>query len=62
MLGVGWLPGTMGGGIRSSAADYLSEPKPNLDILTGAQVTKVLFSEGAEPVATGVEYAAEAGG
>lgn len=52
----------MGGGIRSSAADYLSEPKPNLDILTGAQVTKVLFSEGAEPVATGVEYAAEAGG
>lgn len=58
MMGVGWLPGTMGGGTRSTAADYLANAPPNLNILTGAQVTRVLFSEGEEPTAIGVEYAA----
>jgi hypothetical protein len=56
MLGIGWLPGTIGGGIRNSSANYLMESKSNLDILTGAQVTKVLFSEASEPTAIGVEY------
>lgn len=62
MLGIGWLPGTIGGGIRNSSANYLAQPKSNLDILTGAQVTKVLFSEGDEPTAVGIEYASGPGG
>ncbi|KAF8319793.1 alcohol oxidase [Clavulina sp. PMI_390] len=61
MMGVGWLPGTNGGGIRSTPADYLATPKSNLDILTSAQVTKILFdTTGDIPVATGVEYARDA--
>ncbi|KAF9517671.1 GMC oxidoreductase [Hydnum rufescens UP504] len=59
-LGVGWLPGSNGGGVRSSSTDYLTAEvvkRPNLHILTGAHVTKVLFNnEGDEPVATGVEF------
>lgn len=65
MMGVGWLPGTMGGGYRSTAADYLTDEvraRGNLEVLTGAQVTRVLFEqkEGEEPVAVGIEYAADA--
>ncbi|KAF8320440.1 alcohol oxidase [Clavulina sp. PMI_390] len=61
MLGVGWLPGTNAGGARNTPAGYLATPKPNLDILTSAQVTKVLFdTSGAVPVANGVEYAQDA--
>lgn len=57
MLGVGLLPGTIGGGIRNSSANYLvGETKTNLDLLTEGTVTKVLFAEGAVPKATGVEY------
>lgn len=61
MLGVGWLPGTMGGGIRNSSANYLASPPSNLEILTGATVTKILFSEGEETLATGIEFSFEAG-
>lgn len=58
MLGVGLLPGTIGGGIRSSSANYLAgEPRANLDLVTEATVTKVLFTGGDIPKATGVEYA-----
>jgi choline dehydrogenase len=63
--GVGWLPGSIGGGIRNSSANYLALAvgRTNLKILTSAQVTKVLFEniEG-EPKAVGVEYGAKAGG
>lgn len=63
MLGVGWLPGTIGGGIRNSSANYLMSPPSNLEIITGATVTKVLIdSEGSEPTATGIEYVLEQGG
>ncbi|KAF9517673.1 GMC oxidoreductase [Hydnum rufescens UP504] len=59
-LGIGWLPGSNGGGTRSTSTDYLTPEviqRPNLHILTGAHVTKVLFkNEGDEPVAVGVEF------
>lgn len=59
MLGVGLLPGSVGGGIRNSSANYLAGgPRANLHVLTEAIVTKVLFTEGEAPKATGVEYAA----
>ncbi|KAF9506431.1 GMC oxidoreductase [Hydnum rufescens UP504] len=60
-LGVGWLPGSNGGGIRSSSTNYLTAEvieRPNLHILTGAHVTRILFkNDGDEPVAIGVEFA-----
>ncbi|KAF9517672.1 GMC oxidoreductase [Hydnum rufescens UP504] len=59
-LGVGWLPGSNGGGPRSPSSDYLSAEvtkRPNLHICTGVHVTKVLFNTKAdEPVAIGVEF------
>lgn len=59
MLGVGLLPGSVGGGIRNSSANYLAgEPRANLHVLTEVIVTKVLFTEGEVPKAIGVEYAA----
>jgi choline dehydrogenase-like flavoprotein len=64
-LGVGWVPGSNGGGIRSASTDYLTAEviqRPNLHILTGAHVTKILFkNEGDEPVAIGVEFAESLG-
>ncbi|KAI0066577.1 aryl-alcohol oxidase-like protein [Artomyces pyxidatus] len=64
-LGVGWLPSTHGGGVRSSSNTYLklAEGRANLDLVTGAQVTKLIFapdSEDKEPAVVGVEFASDA--
>ena len=60
-MGISWLTGTNGGGVRSASTRYLSDEvleRANLHILPGAHVTKVLFkSEGEDPVAIGVEFA-----
>lgn len=60
-LGVGWAPGSAGGGMRwSSATGYLHANntinRPNLDVLIGAQVTKLTFSNSSSLTVNGVEY------
>ncbi|KAI0061458.1 aryl-alcohol-oxidase from pleurotus Eryingii [Artomyces pyxidatus] len=60
-LGMGWLPSTIGGGIRSGSNNYLkpAEGRSNFDILTSVHVTSVLFAPASgdkEPVTVGVEY------
>ncbi|KAI0052734.1 GMC oxidoreductase [Auriscalpium vulgare] len=64
-LGLGWLPATHGGGVRSSSNNYLktTDGRKNIDILTGAYATKLLFApaaEGSDPAVVGVEFAASA--
>lgn len=66
-IGVGWAPATNGGGIRqSSAVGYLHSngyiDRPNLDVLIGAQVVKLVYApitsgSPSTPVVAGVQYA-----
>ncbi|KAF8329858.1 uncharacterized protein EI90DRAFT_3125115 [Cantharellus anzutake] len=60
-LGIGRTIATIGTGVRSSANNYLEAAgaRENLRVVTNAQVTRLLFSEGEdeEPVITGVEFA-----
>ncbi|KAF8312043.1 uncharacterized protein EI90DRAFT_3137775 [Cantharellus anzutake] len=60
-LGIGRTIATIGTGVRSSANNYLEAAgaRGNLRVVTNAQVTRLLFSEGEdeEPVITGVEFA-----
>ncbi|KAF8318213.1 alcohol oxidase [Clavulina sp. PMI_390] len=55
-LGLGYLPSSVGGGVRSSSYNYLSnsvQARPNLDIVWTTHVTKLNFAESGVAV-TGV--------
>ncbi|KAF8342788.1 uncharacterized protein EI90DRAFT_3115329 [Cantharellus anzutake] len=55
-LGLARLVGTIGTGVRSGSSNYLKKPRRNLEVVTGARVTKILFSDGPNPAVTGVEF------
>ncbi|KAH6888359.1 hypothetical protein BKA70DRAFT_1409386 [Coprinopsis sp. MPI-PUGE-AT-0042] len=62
VLGLGWVQSSIGGGVRSSsAATYLEAAKnrPNLDVLVGHQVTKLLPTapSGGKPSFRRVQFA-----
>ncbi|KAJ7599875.1 aryl-alcohol oxidase [Mycena floridula] len=63
-LGIGWLPCTIRNGARSSSATSYLAPKhqsrPNLDVLIGNRVTRVLATSSDSGRLTTVEFAASA--
>jgi choline dehydrogenase-like flavoprotein len=66
-LGIGWTQSSIIGGQRANSASAFIQPflkRPNLTILTGAHVTRVLQTAmvGGVPVFRGVEFAASASG
>ncbi|KAI0357960.1 alcohol oxidase [Trametes cingulata] len=61
-LGIGWLQGTFGGGIRASASATYVRPvlgRPNLDVLVNTTVTQLVQTgtEDGEPAFRGVQFA-----
>ncbi|KAF8304370.1 aryl-alcohol oxidase-like protein [Clavulina sp. PMI_390] len=56
-LGLGWLPSSTGGGVRSSSYNYLSaavQARPNLDIVWDTRVVKLTFKTGSTVAVNGV--------
>ncbi|KAF8318210.1 aryl-alcohol-oxidase from pleurotus Eryingii [Clavulina sp. PMI_390] len=64
-LGLGWLPGSTGGGVRSSSYNYLSDAvqaRSNLDILWDTHVVKLTFKSGSTVAVNGVTLQASSTG
>ncbi|TBU39603.1 FAD/NAD(P)-binding domain-containing protein [Dichomitus squalens] len=64
-LGIGWMQGTYGNGMRSSASTAYIEPvlsRPNLDVLVETTVTKLIQTGEASgtPLFRGVQFASSA--
>lgn len=60
VMGVGWLPASIGGGVRSTSMNYLTSTvlaRSNLDMLINTRVTTLTYSSSTAPTVNGVTVA-----
>lgn len=54
----GWLPTSVGGGVRSTSMNYLTSDilnsRPNIDILLGTRATTLTYTKSHSPIVNGV--------